>query len=171
MIVEKAEEKDIPDIMKIIDQAKQWFRDHGIDQWQNGYPVASDIEEDIRNQGSYVIRKDDRIIGTCFIKQIVEPTYAVIEDGHWLNDKPYIVIHRTAVDSSCKGKGYASLYVEKSEELARKEGIHNLRADTHADNHSMQRLLEKNGFVRCGVIHIRDGSLRTAYQKVLLQDL
>ena len=27
-------------------------------------------------------------------------------------------------------------------------------------------LLEKNGFTRCGVIHVRDGSPRFAYQKL-----
>lgn len=167
MTVEQAEEKDIPAIMRIIDQAKKWFHDNGIDQWQNNYPLAEDIQRDIQNNGSYVIREDERIIGTCFIRQIVEPTYAVIEEGQWLNDDPYIVIHRTAVDSSCKGKGYASLFVRKAEELAEQEGVHNLRADTHEGNHAMRRLLEKNGFQRCGVIHIRDGSPRIAYQKVL----
>ena len=41
-----------------------------------------------------------------------------------------------------------------------------LRADTHADNKIMQHLLEKNGFTRCGVIHVADGSPRFAYQKL-----
>ena len=40
------------------------------------------------------------------------------------------------------------------------------RADTHADNKIMQHLLEKNGFTRCGVIHVADGSPRFAYQKL-----
>lgn len=168
MTVEKAEEKDIPEIMEIINQAKQWFRDNGIDQWQNNYPLAEDILQDIQKDGSYVIREENKIIGTCFIKQIVEPTYAVIEDGKWLNEDPYIVIHRTAIDPSCKGKGYASLFIKKAEEIASRDGIMNLRADTHQDNHSMRRLLEKNGFQRCGIIHIRDGSPREAYQKVLV---
>lgn len=166
-VIEKAEEKDIPAIMQIIDQAKNWFHDHNIDQWQNGYPLAEDVRKDIENHGSYVIRDGSKVIGTCFIRQIVDPTYAVIEDGGWLNEEPYIVIHRTAVDKAYKGKGYASLFIQKAEELAEEEHIHNLRADTHRDNHSMQRLLEKNGFVRRGIIYTKDGSPREAYQKVL----
>ena len=31
----------------------------------------------------------------------------------------------------------------------------------------MQRMLEKNGFVRCGVIHLADGAPRIAFEKVL----
>lgn len=167
MKIERAEEKDIPSIMRIIDQAKRWFHDQKIDQWQNGYPLAEDIRKDIENRGSYVIKEDEKVIGTCLIRQMEDPTYAVIEDGRWLNADPYLVIHRTAVDMAYKGKGYASLFIKKAEELAKKENIHNLRADTHRDNHSMRRLLEKNGFVRCGIIYTKDGSPREAYQKVL----
>ena len=43
-----------------------------------------------------------------------------------------------------------------------------LRADTHADNKIMQHLLEKNGFTRCGIIHVADGTPRIAYQKLAL---
>ena len=46
------------------------------------------------------------------------------------------------------------------------EHCQSLRADTHADNKIMQHLLEKNGFTRCGIIHVADGSPRFAYQKL-----
>ena len=39
----------------------------------------------------------------------------------------------------------------------------NVRADTHADNRTMQHLLEENGFLPCGTIHVRDGTPRLAY--------
>ena len=37
---------------------------------------------------------------------------------------------------------------------------------TKAPDTVMQHLLEKNGFTRCGIIHVRDGSPRYAYQKL-----
>ena len=40
-----------------------------------------------------------------------------------------------------------------------------LRADTHADNKVMQHLLEKHGFVRCGIIYVSNGTPRIAYQR------
>lgn len=46
------------------------------------------------------------------------------------------------------------------------EHCQSLRADTHADNKIMQHLLEKNGFARCGIIHVEDGTPRVAYQKL-----
>ena len=38
-----------------------------------------------------------------------------------------------------------------------------LRADTHADNHGMQHLLESTGFVHCGTIYTDDGTPRMSY--------
>ncbi len=38
------------------------------------------------------------------------------------------------------------------------EHCQSLRADTHADNKIMQHLLEKNGFTRCGVIHVAESA-------------
>ena len=41
-----------------------------------------------------------------------------------------------------------------------------LRADTHADNKVMQHLLLSTGFVYCGIIYVRNGTPRLAYQKL-----
>lgn len=91
-----------------------------------------------------------------------DPTYQVIEGGAWLNDAlPYGTIHRLA--SSGKSKGVASAVIEWC-----LEHCQSLRADTYADNQIMQHLLEKNGFTRCGIIHVADGTPRIAYQKLAL---
>ena len=89
-----------------------------------------------------------------------DPTYAAIEDGQWLDDTlPYGTVHRLASAGKHKGVGKAVLDWSM-------EHCQSLRADTHADNKIMQHLLEKNGFTRCGVIHVADGSPRFAYQKL-----
>ena len=48
------------------------------------------------------------------------------------------------------------------------EHCESLRADTHADNKVMQHLLESEGFTRCGIIHVEDGTPRIAYQRLSL---
>ena len=112
---------------------------------------------------SMSIRSADTIMLGVFAFILgVDPTYQVIEDGAWLNDTlPYGTIHRLA--SSGKSKGVASAVIEWC-----LEHCQSLRADTHADNQIMQHLLEKNGFTRCGIIHVADGTPRIAYQKLAL---
>ena len=41
-----------------------------------------------------------------------------------------------------------------------------LRIDTHHDNAIMQHVILKNGFTRCGIIHIASGAERIAVEKV-----
>ena len=60
-------------------------------------------------------------------------------------------------------KGTASLCIE----WCLKESGGDLRIDTHRDNIPMQKLLEKNGFVQCGIIHLSNGDERIAYEKVV----
>jgi hypothetical protein len=64
-----------------------------------------------------------------------------------------------ASDGSAKGVGRTCI------EWAFARCSH-LRIDTHPDNIIMQRLLEKTGFKRCGIIHVlQDGTPRFAYER------
>ena len=46
------------------------------------------------------------------------------------------------------------------------ERVANIRVDTHRDNHTMQHLVQKHGFQKCGVIYLKNGSPRLAYHYV-----
>lgn len=77
-----------------------------------------------------------------------------------VNDDPYYVIHRIASDGSYKGIGDICL------DWCAKQHP-NLRADTHKDNIIMQNLLTRNGFIRCGIVYVSNGTARIAYQKIV----
>ena len=70
-------------------------------------------------------------------------------------------------DDSLKGKGLASEFFEYAADRALELGFNNLRVDTHPENVSMQRLIAKNGFIKCGIVYMSDKTSRYAYQKVL----
>ena len=142
---------DLPQILQIYAHAREAMAASGNPtQWGDNFPPQELLEEDIDSNRLFAF-----ILG-------VDPTYQVIEDGAWLNDAlPYGTIHRLA--SSGKSKGVASAVIEWC-----LEHCQSLRADTHADNQIMQHLLEKNGFTRCGIIHVADGTPRIAYQKLAL---
>lgn len=158
--------EDIPFIMGMIAQAQNYFKQQGVDQWQDGYPNTEVIRNDIRNHNSYVLLQEDRIIATAMISFDGEPTYADI-DGHWLTDHPYAVVHRIAVESALKGQNIAGSILAFAEKMCHERQIPCLRIDTHEENHSMQRVAAKSGFQYCGIIKVRDGAPRKAYEKVL----
>ena len=81
-----------------------------------------------------------------------------VEDGAWVNDTPYGVVHRIASAGTVKGAGFFCV-----QWAFRRCG--NLRIDTHRDNTVMQNMLRKNGFSYCGIIHLENGDERLAFQK------
>lgn len=154
-----AKEADLPRILEIYDIAKAYMRASGNpNQWNGAYPDPETLRTDIEKQRLYVYKKDGRIHGVFMLLLEEEPTYAYIEDGSWREETPYGTIHRLAGDGEVKGLfAKCVAFCEKK--------VPYLRADTHFDNHTMQHLLEKNGFERRGIIYLKNGDPRIAYQK------
>lgn len=167
MKLEKSNKKDISKIMNIIGQAQQYFKSNNINQWQNNYPNEDTINSDIEKGESYKLVDEDEIIGTVAISFNGEPTYENIYEGKWLTNGAFGVIHRIAVESSYKGKGVASEIIKFTEEICIKNNVNSIRVDTHEENTSMQKLLNKNGFEYCGIIYLADKSKRIAFEKII----
>jgi len=166
MAFRKALSTDISNIIRIIRQAQEFFRENGIDQWQNNYPNEETVANDINNNNGYVLVNGNDIIGTVAVLFDEEKTYGYIE-GKWLSDGKYATIHRIAVAGEYKGKGYASDILSCIERMCREKNISSMRVDTHEKNKAMQKLLDKNGFIYCGIIYLADGSKRRAYEKII----
>lgn len=126
-------------------------------QWGHSYPDPALIRADIRYGLCKVIFDETGVHGVFALLTGEEPTYAQIENGAWLNDEPYVTIHRIAGDGQVRG-----LFRCAAEHCKRLSA--NVRIDTHADNRIMQKLIERSGFQKCGTVYVRDGSPRIAYQ-------
>ena len=64
MHVRASEIKDLSRVMDLINQAKDYFKDNGINQWQKGYPDINTILDDILSGNSYVLSEHSHIYGT-----------------------------------------------------------------------------------------------------------
>lgn len=170
MKIRRSTEQDFDRMMEIYAHARRFMAEHGNpDQWGSTcWPPAELIRSDIEAGSSYVCLGEpesdtdgcERVIGTFFFTQgdDIEPTYREIEDGEWLDDSPYGVVHRIASDGSTRGVGTFCI------KWALEQCGH-LRIDTHEDNVVMQRLLAGLGFVHCGTIYVReDRAPRLAFE-------
>ena len=163
MKLRKAKHSDLAAIMAIINQAKAYFKSHGINQWQDGYPNEISIVNDIQRNESYVLDNDGDIVATVMISANGENNYNYIE-GNWLTDDKYLVIHRIAIRDDQKGNGLAKIIFDQAIELF---DLPSLRIDTHEDNKSMQRFLQKYGFSYCGIIYLENKETRLAFEKII----
>lgn len=167
MILRKSVTEDIPAILEIVRDAQEALHNLGIDQWQNGYPSVSVIENDIAAGNSYVLVRDDEIVATAAVLFSGEPTYADIHNGEWITDHEYAVVHRLAVKQQYKQAGTASYLMDNIEEIVIDYGMRSIRIDTHEGNVPMHGLLQKKGYKVCGIIYLADGNQRVALEKVL----
>lgn len=162
--IRKSQKQDLPRLMEIYCIARRFMAEQGNPrQWSaRNWPPQELIERDIESGNSYVCTENGNVIGVFFFEagKNVEPSYEIIEDGNWIGDEEYGVIHRIAGDGSRKGIGTFCINWAF-------EQCGHLRIDTHEDNRVMQNLLRKLGFRECGVIHVaEDKDPRIAYEKI-----
>lgn len=159
MKIRKTTKDDLNKVLEIYEYARSFMADHGNpNQWGKSNPPREVIEQDIVDGKHYVCVEGDEIAAVFYHAIEEDPTYAKIYKGSWPNGKRYGVVHRIASAGIVKGAGSFCLNWAY-------EQCGNLRIDTHRDNIVMQNLLKKNGFQYCGIIYIKDGSERLAYQK------
>ena len=163
----KAVKSDINEIMRIIKQAQNYFKENGINQWQDNYPNNDIINNDIINNNSYVVEKNENIIATIAVSFEKEIAYNNIYQGQWISNESYAVIHRIAIDNMYKGLGLSHKIIKFAEEICIKRGVKSIKVDTHKQNLLMQKLLEKNQFKYCGIIYLKNNEERVAFEKKL----
>ena len=106
MKIRDANSKDFEQIMKIYKYAQDYMIQSGNPtQWGHFYPDEELIRSDIHQNACKVIYDENGIHGVCALFEGADPTYEHIEDGNWLNDEPYLTIHRLA------GNGYRDALV------------------------------------------------------------
>ena len=162
--------ENIPEIMTIIKDAKELLASLKIDQWQNGYPNAAQVEQDILKGESYVVlSEENQVIATSMFTTNKEPTYQIIEEGTWKVDesKNYGVIHRMAIKKEYRKQGLATLLFDEFHQQLKSKNIESLKIDTHEENLGMQALIKKIGYQYCGIIYTNYGAKRLAFEKVI----
>lgn len=168
MRIRKANHNDLAAVLAIINYGRGLQNQFGSDvAWPDFYPDASHILEDIHAGHSYLCVSDeaespelalDTPLATICLQEGLDPTYATIE-GAWLNDSPYTTIHRIASNQRWPGAGrYCMQYAVTHHP--------NLRIDTHKDNLAMLNLIQAFAFTYCGIVEVRPGEYRRAFQLV-----
>lgn len=165
VIFRRADSGDLGAATRILRRAAETMMAEGKRQWDHTYPTETHVREDLERGVGYVLELGREVVGYCAVVFDGEPAYDVIE-GAWLSEEPYVVAHRMAVRTDCKGMGLGRRFMQAIETLAKERGVGSFKVDTNYDNESMQGLLRSLGFTLCGQIHYQKGS-RLAYEKLL----
>lgn len=155
MEIAETSSEDLLSVLALYEQARLFMHSHGNPtQWRDSGPSRESLEKDRSAHASFVVKDAGLVVGT-FALYPFDGNYSLIQ-GAWLNEEPYVVIHRLA-----SGKPGVGSFILRSVCAQ----YQNVRIDTHKDNIPMKNLLKKMGFRYCGIIPLMnaDGSLRDAY--------
>jgi|SRR5690554_4673859 len=172
MEIRLARNRDIDEILIILNDAKRILKENGINQWQNDYPNKEVFLNDIKKRSLHLVVEEGQLLGFASLDTIQKPSYENIEEGKWLiNAKEYLSINRLAVKSGFYNKGIGKALFNFAEELAKTKRLKSIRVDTHQDNFIMLNFLKRFGFEYCGKIYFenikKEENLRLAYEKVI----
>ena len=144
--IRNADLSDLKEIMDIYEYARKFMKQTGNrNQWANKFPPENLIKEDIEKKQLYIIEKSGFICGVFAFIIGNDPTYSIIKNGEWLSYEKYGTVHRVA--SNGKSKGIFNEIITFCES-------------------KISHLIEKNGFYKCGIIYVTDGTSRLAYEKI-----
>ena len=164
-ILELAKPEEAEICNDILDKGRKFQREQGFVQWPDDYPSIDTIREDIEKKRGFVLREGEKTAGYVCVDFEGEPAYEEIE-GSWRTDGTYAAVHRMAFEEEFRGKGLTETVFHEIEKLCRENGILTVRMDTGLENKRMQHVLEKNGFIKCGIVRY-EGNKRLAYDKLL----
>ena len=166
-MLRKAKSTELDEIMLIIEDGREFLRQQGINQWQHGSPSKETIEQDIKEQTSYVYEIDRNIVATAMLTNYDRDyeNYSTL----WSKCDNYLVIHRVATLKNIRNQGIGRQFLSAIVEFVKKENIDYIRIDTHKDNKIMRKFLSDFGFVELGEIKLTmknnsDDKERIAYE-------
>lgn len=156
---------DLEVIMSIVKAVIEEMHLSGNDQWDENYPQPSDFKNDIDNRDLFVSEENGVINGFICVNFLEPEEY---QTAKWsVNQKP-MVIHRMAVNPSCRRQGIGSSLMKFAEDLALKKGVNYLRSDTYSVNSRMNTLFQKLDYRFTGEIRFpRKANYFNCYEKEL----
>ena len=160
----KAQMCDLTEVMALFRAATLAMRAVGIDQWDEIYPSADVVREDIGRAQMHIGLESGKIAVVFVLEPCHEGEY---EPASWRYVEPeFTVLHRLCVHPDFQGQGIARQAMDYLEQAVLKSGISAIRLDAFPQNPAAIRLYESRGYVKAGEVTFRKG-LFYLYEKQL----
>ncbi|MFJ9412501.1 GNAT family N-acetyltransferase [Streptomyces sp. NPDC101393] len=143
MIISRAEEADLPRLLKFRTDAASWLAPLGIDQWSNSFP-AENILASIRAGEVYMIRASANAdaCATVTLDQDADARLWTPEE----RAEPSRYVHKLTVDRQFAGTGLGTRILNWAGDQAAQEGVAWLRLDAWTTNPKLHAYYTRHGF-------------------------
>lgn len=142
--LEKATPGDRDAIVALVTAVVDCLNQSGIPQWDDVYPNAETVDEDLRNGQLYVVRGEAGIAGIVTLNREFDPAY---KNGDWsYRGQDFAVVHRLCVAPAMQGQGVGRRIMRMVEAMLKDSGVQSVRLDAFSQNPYSLRLYEKLGY-------------------------
>lgn len=154
MEIRLAKEEDISKIERIYDEIHE-FEEEGkySTGWIKGvYPTKNTILQGLSEKDLYVLENHLEIVASARINNKQMEEY---KQGNWtkvLPNNQVLVLHTLTVRPKESGHGYARLFIEFYNCLAKRRNCCSLRIDTNAKNIKAREMYKDLGFEEVGIV-------------------
>ena len=166
MRIRKGKKSDLQNIMKMYNSCVKGMIKNGIDQWDESYPNAEIISEDLNMMTYYVVEIKGEIIGGINIDQNQDKTYLEI---NW-EDKSnsFLVVHRLAVKEDYWDKKIGKDLMLFTEKLVVTRGLKSIRLDTYSGNPKAMEFYRRLAYSELGTIDLKpDKDKYHCFEKII----
>ena len=166
MIIRKANKGDLENIMKMYKSCVKGMLANDIDQWDESYPNAKVIMEDLIAQTYFVALENGVIIGGINIDKNQDKTYLEID---W-EDKSdsFLVVHRLGVKEEFWNKKIGKDLMLFTENLVKERGLKSIRLDTYSGNPKAMEFYRRLGYRELGPINLKPNKNEYyCYEKII----
>ena len=153
MIIRQATIADLDGVMQMYNSCVKGMILNGIDQWDETYPNAEFISEDLLASTYYIALENEEIIGGINIDQNQDKTYLNID---W-EDKSdsFLVVHRLGVKEEFWNKKIGKYLMLFTENLVKERGLKSIRLDTYSGNPKAMEFYRRLGYSELGTINLK----------------
>ena len=156
---------DMPAVHAIYRAATANMQAHGLAQWDDLYPTANILDDDLARGELYVAETEAGVQAAVVLNETCDPAYA---NADWQFAGPALIVHRLCVHPAAQGGGLGRGLMAAVERWALEHGYADLRLDAYAQNLHAQRMYARLGYVKRGEAEWRTG-LFTLMEKPLSQ--
>lgn len=139
---------------EVVLASKIHLLDQGIDQWDEIYPTESHLHADIQNGEAFGGFENGQLVAYVALNKLSDPEYDAL---NWWTETPALIVHRLVVDPRMQGKGVGKFLMSQVYEFGLQNAYKSIRLDAFIPNVASNKLYEKIGYRKVGIIQLRKG--------------
>ena len=150
--IELAKFSDVDEITNLYNELNDYLKENtNYPCWiKDVYPIRETALNGINTNTLYILKSEGRIAASVILNDIQPEAYSNLSWNIEAGGKEVLGIHTLCVHPDFYGKGFASILIDFTEDLAKQINAKTIRFDTHTGNLPAAKLYLKKGYKLIG---------------------